>query len=35
MLREEHMVDYDAEQLLAIGWEQFHLTRAQMEAVAG
>jgi uncharacterized protein (DUF885 family) len=34
MLREEHMVDYDAEQLLASGWEQFHLTRAQMEAVA-
>jgi uncharacterized protein (DUF885 family) len=34
MLREEHMVDYDAEQLLATGWEQFHLTRGQMETVA-
>jgi len=34
MLREEHMVDYDADQLLEIGWQQFHLTRAQMEEVA-
>ncbi|MCS7178170.1 MAG: DUF885 domain-containing protein [Anaerolineae bacterium] len=34
MLREEHMVDYDADQLLQIGWEQFHLTRRQMEEVA-
>jgi len=34
MLREEHMVDYDADRLLEIGWEQFHQTRAQMEAVA-
>jgi uncharacterized protein (DUF885 family) len=34
ILREEHMVDYDAEQLLATGWEQFHLTKKQMEAVA-
>ncbi|MGB9777209.1 MAG: DUF885 domain-containing protein [Anaerolineae bacterium] len=34
MLREEHMVDYDADRLLEIGWEQFHLTRRQMEEVA-
>jgi uncharacterized protein (DUF885 family) len=34
ILREEHLVDYDAEQLLAIGWEQFRRTRLQMEAVA-
>ncbi len=34
MLREEQMVDYDADQLLQIGWEQFHLTRRQMEEVA-
>lgn len=34
MLREEHMVDYDADQLLATGWEQFHQTQIQMEAVA-
>ncbi len=34
LLREDHMVDYDADQLLAVGWEQFHQTRAQMEAVA-
>jgi uncharacterized protein (DUF885 family) len=34
ILREEHLVDYDAEQLLATGWEQLHQTRAQMEAVA-
>ncbi len=34
MLRQEHMVDYDADRLLATGWEQFHQTRAQMEAVA-
>jgi hypothetical protein len=34
MLREEHMVDYDADQLLQVGWEQFHLTRRQMEEVA-
>ncbi len=34
MLRQEHMVDYDSDRLLATGWEQFHQTRAQMEAVA-
>jgi uncharacterized protein (DUF885 family) len=34
MLREDHMVDYDADQLLETGWQQFHATRAQMEAVA-
>jgi uncharacterized protein (DUF885 family) len=33
-LRREHMVDYDADQLLEVGWEQFHHTREQMEAVA-
>lgn len=33
-LREEHMVDYDADQLLETGWEQFRLTEAQMEALA-
>lgn len=34
MLRQEQMVDYDADRLLTIGWEQFHQTRAQMEEVA-
>jgi len=34
LLREDHMVDYDADQLLATGWEQFRQTRAQMEVVA-
>jgi len=34
MLREDHMVDYDADRLLETGWQQFHATRAQMEAVA-
>ncbi len=33
-LREEHMVEYDADTLLATGWQLFHQTRAQMEAVA-
>jgi uncharacterized protein (DUF885 family) len=33
-LRRQHMVDYDADQLLEVGWEQFHRTREQMEAVA-
>jgi uncharacterized protein (DUF885 family) len=28
------MVDYDADQLLATGWEQFRQTRAQMETLA-
>jgi uncharacterized protein (DUF885 family) len=34
VLRENHMVDYDADQLLETGWEQFRQTRAQMEALA-
>jgi uncharacterized protein (DUF885 family) len=34
ILREEHLVDYDAGQLLATGWEQFRQTRVQMEAAA-
>ncbi|MFO8036038.1 MAG: DUF885 domain-containing protein [Anaerolineales bacterium] len=32
-LREEHLVDYDAEELLEIGWEQFRQTRAALEAL--
>ena len=34
MLRENHMVDYDADRLLKVGWEQFRSTQAQMEDVA-
>jgi uncharacterized protein (DUF885 family) len=34
LLREEHMVDYDADQLLQTGWQQFRQTQASMEAVA-
>jgi uncharacterized protein (DUF885 family) len=34
LLREEHIVDYDANQLLETGWEQLRQTRAEMEAVA-
>jgi uncharacterized protein (DUF885 family) len=34
MLRQDHMVDYDADELLATGWEQLRLTLAQMEEVA-
>jgi uncharacterized protein (DUF885 family) len=34
MLHEEHMLDLDAKALLATGWEQFHQTQAQIEAVA-
>ncbi|MBN1139100.1 MAG: DUF885 domain-containing protein [Anaerolineae bacterium] len=34
LLREDHMVDYDADRLLATGWEQFRQTRTRMEAVA-
>ncbi|MGC9396516.1 MAG: DUF885 domain-containing protein [Anaerolineae bacterium] len=34
MLREEHMVDYDADALLEIGWEQLRLTRELMEETA-
>ena len=34
LLRDEHMVDYDADKLLATGWELFHQTRSLMETVA-
>ncbi|MDW8102389.1 MAG: DUF885 domain-containing protein [Anaerolineae bacterium] len=34
LLREKHLVDYDAEALLRIGWEQFERTRSQMEELA-
>jgi uncharacterized protein (DUF885 family) len=34
ILREDHMVDYDAEGLLEVGWEQLEQTKAQMETVA-
>lgn len=34
LLREKHLVDYDAETLLKIGWEQFEQTRFQMEELA-
>jgi len=34
ILREDHMVDYDADELIETGWEQFELTKRQMEAVA-
>lgn len=34
LLREKHLVDYDAETLLRIGWEQFERTRYQMEELA-
>lgn len=33
ILREDHMVDYDADELLDIGWKQFESTKKQMEAV--
>jgi len=32
-LREEHLVDYDAQALLETGWEQFRATQAEMEAL--
>ncbi|MEA3377582.1 MAG: DUF885 domain-containing protein [Chloroflexota bacterium] len=32
-LREEHLVDYEAEELLETGWDQFRQTEAQMEAL--
>jgi len=35
MLREDHMVDYDADRLLETGRKQFELTKRQMESVAG
>jgi len=34
ILHEDHMVDYDADELLAVGWEQFRLTQKLMEDVA-
>jgi len=34
ILREDHMVDYDADELLKIGWEQLELTQKLMEEVA-
>ena len=34
MLREEHMVDYDADALLETGWEQLRLTRELMAETA-
>jgi len=34
ILREDHMVDYDADQLLATGWRLFDDTKQQMVAVA-
>ena len=34
ILREDHMVDYGADRLLEIGWEQFELTKKLMQAVA-
>jgi uncharacterized protein (DUF885 family) len=33
-LREEHLVTYDAAELLATGWEQFRKTEEEMEALA-
>jgi uncharacterized protein (DUF885 family) len=34
LLRDLHMVDYSADQLLETGWQQFCQTKAQMETVA-
>jgi uncharacterized protein (DUF885 family) len=34
LLRENHMVDYDADELLETGWQQLRATQAQMEALA-
>lgn len=34
LLHEEHLVDYDADELLQTGWRLFAETRAQMEAIA-
>lgn len=33
-LHQEHLVEYDAEELLEIGWEQFNHTKEQMEQLA-
>lgn len=35
ILREEHMVDYDADRLIEAGWEQFRATERMMEEIAG
>jgi len=34
MLREDHMVDYDADKLLATGWQLYESTLAQMKELA-
>jgi uncharacterized protein (DUF885 family) len=34
LLREDHMVDYDAEELLETGWDLFRQTREEMEETA-
>lgn len=34
LLHEQHLVDYNADELLQTGWRLFHETRAQLEAVA-
>jgi uncharacterized protein (DUF885 family) len=34
MLRDRHMVDYDADGLLETGWQQFRATRTQMKEIA-
>jgi len=34
ILREDHMVDYDADQLLATGWQLYESTLAQMKELA-
>jgi uncharacterized protein (DUF885 family) len=34
LLAENHMVDYDAEELLATGWQQYEDTKRQMEELA-
>lgn len=33
-LHQEHLLEYDAEELLEIGWEQFNHTKEQMEQLA-
>lgn len=35
LLRDDHMLDYTAEELLATGWRLFEDTQAQMEKLAG
>lgn len=34
ILREDHLLDYTADELLAVGWKLFRDTQAQMEALA-